>query len=73
MTAANIVDTDATAQAREYGRRQGRGEIIAGLLARADQIDRLAERNPFAAIAEGHRATAAWLRDLADDIRQGRL
>lgn len=60
-------------RAREYGRRQGRGEIVSALLALADERSRAAGRAVLISEQEKAIADADWLTLLANEVRDGRL
>lgn len=58
---------------REQGRAQARGEIVAGILARAAIEERRAMDAPVVSLRAASAANAGWLRMLADEVRAGAL
>ena len=57
----------------EIGRTQARGEIRAGILARARAAEQAAATAPTVNLQAASRSVAAWLRGLADEVERGEL
>lgn len=56
-----------------YGRSQARGEIVAGILARAATAEHAAGTAATVNLRAASAEVAAWLRGLADEVRRGEL
>ena len=61
------------AEGIEEGRAQARGEIRAGILARAAAAERAAGTAPTVNLRETSAQVARWLRGLADEVKRGEL
>lgn len=58
---------------RQQGYRQARGEIISGVLQRAAAADRQAATATTVVRRQRCGVVAAWLRELADQLKRGEL
>lgn len=57
----------------QLGRAQARGQIVAGILARAQAAEQAAGTAPTVNLQAASRSVAAWLRGLADEVKRGEL
>lgn len=57
----------------EVGRAQARGQIVDGILARARAEEQQAMKASTVSMRSASAANAAWLRQLAAEVRRGEL